>query len=282
MDKKNHSIWQGRIIVIILLLNWSSSNPYTDLFRSGGLITNITCTNWRHSVYGRACHPEEIYGEEGYLYWLIDTEAYLPLNGTIAVSVWKIGVEVNGYGIVDLSHATGSYDIADQIFCGIQMVMNNNQNSLLLRWQNLQIRYSISRDTLKDDDAVISTAYGIFRDFSERFEDFQEKQGFPRSMSAFSQEDLAANHIGFYAYVYYREKNKSAAIAETINLLAKNKPENYKGVNVFQDPFGLKNYEWSFVDCGHQDCATIPWPNALQITPILESPTTWQTSVVHQ
>jgi hypothetical protein len=60
-----------------------------------------------------------------------------------------------------------------------------------------------------------------------------------------------------------------SAIAKTIKLLAKNKQENYKGVNVFQDPFGRKNYEWSFVDCGRQGCTTIPWPNSLQITPTL-------------
>jgi hypothetical protein len=279
VGKKNRSIWQGGMIIIILLLNLYS-NPYNNPLRSNDPTSYITCAGWRHTLYGIACDPAELYGEEGYLYWLIDTEAYLPLNKTVAVSAWKIGVEVNGYGIVDLSHATGSFDIAEQIFCGIQMVINNGQNSLLLRWQGLEIRYSVNPDILMDEDAVISTAYGIFQDFSERFENFQDKQGFPRSLSAFSQEDLAANHIGFYAYIYYRDEDKAAAIAKTIKLLAKNKQENYKGVNVFQDPFGRKNYEWSFVDCGRQGCTTIPWPNALQITPTLESPATWQTNAL--
>ncbi|MEJ5311827.1 MAG: RHS repeat-associated core domain-containing protein [Anaerolineae bacterium] len=126
-----------------------------------------------------------------------------------------------------------------------------------------QGRYQISGEARPED--AIGIAYGIYQDWSHRFEAWQGTIAFGRGKNtSFAIEDLPSHHIGFYTAAYHVSVPDVFEALGGVESTDAEPPRNVK--NHTFEPV-VKNAEGQY--------ERVPWPSWMTVTPIGSGQNTW-------
>ena len=130
-------------------------------------------------------------------------------------------------------------------------------------------QYWVSGDVTPDQ--VTGVALGIHMDFNTRFERWQGEWGDP-THSSFAIEDLPSDYIGFYA----------AKTGMTYDRIFGDHLGGVEGRKE-EPPRHVKNYQFApMVGDAAGNYVNVPWPKALDITPIKSDSGCWRFTSAEQ
>jgi len=126
-----------------------------------------------------------------------------------------------------------------------------------------QGRYQISGEARPED--AIGIAYGIYQDWSHRFEAWEGTMAFGRGKNtSFAVEDLPSHHIGFYTAAYH------VSVSDVLAALG-----GVEGTNA-EPPRNVKNHTFEpVVKNTEGQYERVPWPSWMTVTPIGSGQNTW-------
>lgn len=203
---------------------------------------------------------------------------------------------VDGLGYFDSGHIWRGYSYANLILDQINDAIENGGGHVYLAseyevGEAFITSYWVSGDITEDQ--IIGIALGIYMDFEIAYETFQATLFDPSALSSFTPEDLPSDYIGFWAAVNGLAYNDIPTILKSYGEVTPFPVESIFEMDsylmmgrsgTYRTSVPAKNHEFLPMDyaidsLGNKRLVNVPWPNALQLTPIESGPNTWLPSV---